>query len=302
MDKIAIIIVHYNTEADTKQTLESLAKIDTTGFLVQTYVVDNASKDIFVLPKHLKNTQVIRSDTNLGFTGGNNLGLQVASKTFNPEFFLLLNSDTLVDKDFLGQLYRQLKAQPEIGAIAPKTYFAPGCEFHRHSYQEEDLGKVIWFFGGIIDYSNLSCFHLGVDEVDRGQFTHQSDFHFLSGCCLLVRREVLSVSGVFDDRYFLYYEDADLSLRIKKAGFLLALCPTAIIWHKNGGSTSGSGSSLQHFYLTRNRLLFFFTHGNWWIKLRTLKLAWHFWRHGSPVEKKAARNFFLRHFGKQLIV
>ena len=109
MDKIAVIIVHYNTNEDTKETLESLAKIDTSGLLVRTFVVDNASKQPLVLPKQLKNVQLIRSDTNLGFTGGNNLGLAVASKSFNPEFFLLLNSDTLVKADFLQLLYRELK-------------------------------------------------------------------------------------------------------------------------------------------------------------------------------------------------
>lgn len=302
MDKIAIIIVHYNTNEDTKETLESLAKIDTSGLLVRTFVVDNASKQPLVLSKQLKNVQLIRSDTNLGFTGGNNLGLAVASKSFNPEFFLLLNSDTLVKADFLQLLYRELKRHPQMGMVAPKIYFAPGCEFHRSSYQEKHRGQVIWFMGGIIDEANLSCFHLGVDEVDRGQFTKSPDSHFLSGCCVLVRREALAVSGTFDDRYFLYFEDADLSRRMRACGFTFAVCPQAVIWHKNGGSTLGSGSDLQTFYLTRNRLLFFFLHGNWWLKLRVLKLAYRLYRYGSRVEKKAAINFFLCRFGKQLIV
>ena len=302
MDKIAIIIVSYNTDEDTKACLESLNEIEHQNFDYQVIVVDNASKDNFVLPKKIKNTELIRSDTNLGFTGGNNLGFRYANQHYNPDYFLLLNSDTLVAPNFLEKLYQCLKDNPKLGCTSPKIYFAPGKEFHQGSYSKNDLGKVLWFAGGIIDWRNLQTFHLGVDEVDRGQFDHDLDFDYASGCCLLVRREALAASGIFDDNYFLYYEDTDLSLRLKVNNWQLGFCPASVIWHKNGGSTQGSGSALQNFYLTRNRLLFFSRYGSLATKLRVYRLAWKFFRHGNQAEKKAARNFFLKKFGKEIVV
>ncbi|MDO5561213.1 MAG: glycosyltransferase family 2 protein [bacterium] len=302
MDKIAIIIVHYNTDEETKACLESLNEIKHENFDYRVILVDNASKDNFVLPKKIKNTELIRSDTNLGFTGGNNLGFRYANQHYNPDYFLLLNSDTLVAADFLEKLYQCLQENPKLGLVSPKIYFAAGDEFHRESYSKNNLGKVIWFAGGVIDWDNLQTFHLGVDEVDRGQFETISTFDYASGCCLLVRREALAASGIFDDDYFLYYEDTDLSLRLRANNWQLGFCPSAVIWHKNGGSTQGSGSPLQNFYLTRNRLLFFSRYGRGLTKLRAYRLARRLYFHGDQVEKKAARNFFLKRFGKEVVV
>jgi len=305
MDKIAIIIVHYNTDADTRETLASLDKLRTMGLEVRIFVVDNASKEPFALKKDTKPawpTQVVRSDTNLGFTGGNNLGFEAASKEFDPDYFLLLNSDTLVDPNFLQYLYQRLADHSDWGVAVPKIYFAPGCEFHRDSYKKDERGRVIWYAGGSIDWDNLLTLHLGVDEVDRGQFATAGPVDFATGCCWLVRREVLASCGVFDDRYFLYYEDADLSRRVIKNGFQVGFAPEAIIWHKNGGSTAGSGSDLQTFYQTRNRLQFFFVHGNWLVRQRVVRLAWRLWCHGTRVEKLAARNFLTQKLGKQVAI
>lgn len=302
MDKIAVIIVHYDTDEDTKACLESLSVIDTDDFEFQTIVVDNASKEHFVLPRKYKNVEVIRSDTNLGFTGGNNLGFRYASQHYNPDFFLLLNSDTLVKPDFLVQLHRCLQNQPSYGLVSPKIYFAPGCEFHLASYQKSVYGQIIWFAGGVIDWRNLQTFHLGVDELDRGQFDDLTTCDYVSGCCILVRREALAVSGIFDDDFFLYYEDTDLSLRIREANWQLGFCPAAIVWHKNGGSSQGSGSPLQNFYLTRNRLLFFSRHGRFRVRLRAWRLAFQLLRHGQSVERKAAWRFLLHQFGKEVVV
>ena len=279
-----------------------MALIEAAGFEWQVLVVDNASKQPFVLPKGYKNVQVIRSDTNLGFSGGNNLGMATASREFNPDYFLLLNPDTLVQPDFLVKLYQGLKQHPDWGVTVPKIYFAPGCEFYLDNYKKADRGKVIWYAGGTLDWDNLLAEHIGVDELDRGQFDREQVTDFATGCCVLARREVLATTGVFDERYFLYFEDADLSWRIRRAGFELGYIPEAVVWHKNGSATQGSGSDLQTFYLTRNRLLFFATHGNWLVKQRVYRLAWRLWRHGSRVEKLAAGNFVRRKFGKQLAI
>jgi GT2 family glycosyltransferase len=303
MDKIATIIVHYNTEVDTKETLDSLSLIETEGIEHQVFLVDNASREPLALSKNRKGVNLIRSDTNLGFTGGNNLGFAAASKTFNPDYFLLLNSDTTVKPDFLLRLYERIKVNPDLGLVSPKIYFYPHCEFHRNDYKKSELGKVLWYAGGVIDWRNLQAFHAGVDELDRGQFdSGNAPMDYATGCCFLVRREVLATTGVFDDQYFLYLEDVDLSYRIKRAGFRLEMEPQAVIWHKNGGSTQGSGSDLQTYYQTRNRLLFFMTYGKWQVQQRVWRLAWRLWRHGSRVEKLAAKDFFTRTFGKRVAI
>jgi len=148
----------------------------------------------------------------------------------------------------------------------------------------------------------LLTVHIGVDEVDRGQFSLERTVDFASGCCMLIRREVLASAGVFDERYFLYYEDVDLCRRLSTRGFQIGWVPEAVIWHKNGGSSDGSGSELQTFYQTRNRLQFFMTYGGWREKIRTVRLAWRLWRHGSRVEKLAAQRFATQKLGKQVAI
>ncbi|MBQ6438399.1 glycosyltransferase family 2 protein [bacterium] len=238
----------------------------------------------------------------MGFTGGNNLGFAVASREFNPDYFLLLNADTLVQPDFLAHLLASLHAHPDWGLASPKIYFAPGCEFHRTDYPADQRGHVIWFAGGSIDWDNLLTCHRGVDEIDRGQFEHETELDFATGCCFLIRREVLATTGVFDDQYFLYYEDTDLSARLKTHGFKLGFVPSSIVWHKNGGATNGSGSDLQTFYQTRNRLHFFATYGNWRVRQRVVRLAWRLLRHGSKIEQLAAKHWFLHRLGKQIAI
>jgi GT2 family glycosyltransferase len=303
MDKIATIIVHYNTPDDTNNALASLAKIRATQLDHQIYVIDNGSKEVYQPDQTYPNVHLFRSDTNLGFTGGNNLGFSRAKKDFNPDYYLLLNSDTLVKPDFLRHLLTYLDDHPKVGLVSPMIYFAPGYEYHQHSYTKSQLGKVIWFAGGVIDWPHLSAFHQGVDEVDRQQFSlYPSQPAFLSGCCWLMRREVYEVLGGFDERYFLYFEDTDFSLRVKKAGFQLGFCPASQIWHVNGGSGGGAGSDLQRYYQTRNRFIFYWTHGHLRARLTTLRLALQYLLGADRTLKIAAQHFFTHHSGKQVYI
>ncbi|MCL2110340.1 glycosyltransferase family 2 protein [Microgenomates group bacterium] len=305
MDKIATIIVHYNTPEDTNNALESLSKIRTSGFKHQVYLVDNGSVEVFVPQKKYPelNLVVIRSDTNLGFTGGNNLGFARAREDFSPDFYFLLNSDTLIDRDCLCHLHKHARKNPSTGLISPLIYFAAGKEFHHESYTKKQLGTVVWYAGGTIDWANLSGFHQGVNEVDRGQFMIEKtkELDFATACAVLMRREIYELTGGFDDKFFLYYEDIDLSVRTKRAGYTINFCPEARIWHVNGGSGGGSGSQLQNYYLTRNRLLFFWRHGRKKIKITTLRLAMKYLFNGqNKVTQTAARHFFWGNFGKQV--
>lgn len=304
MDHISIIIVHYNSDKDTKECLYSLENIKTNGYRVSVVVVDNGSKKQFVLPKSLRNKrlEVIRSEANLGFTGGNNLGIWYARKNYNSDYFLLLNNDTYVKPDFLNELYDSLQKNEKKGLICPKIYFAKGFEFHKRSYARKSLGKIFWYAGGSIDWLNLRAFHRGVDEIDRGHFDKQDKSEFATGCCMLIPREIVETVGLLDKRYFLYLEDVDYSFRVKRAGYPILFCPQSIIWHKNAGSTGGAGSAVAQYYQTRNRLYFIFKNAPWRSKLTALGLAFRKLTTGSALEKQAVTDLLLARMGKQPIL
>ncbi len=190
---------------------------------------------------------------------------------------------------------------PEHGVVCPKIYFYPGDEYH-DSYSRSDRGNVLWYAGGSIDWTSLSAFHRGVDEIDRGHFDALQTTDFATGCCMLIKREALEKVGMFDKRYFLYFEDVDLSARIKDAGYTLGFCSSSHIWHKNAKSSGGSGSQIHNYYIARNRLLFSFQHGSLRNKLLALRVWVTYILSASSLEQQAAIDFALRRFGKQPVV
>ena len=301
MHHISIIIVHYNSDEITEECLKSLADIKSKGFSYNIVVVDNASREPFVLPKAISNKkfEVLRSESNLGFTGGNNLGIYTAIEKYNSDFILLLNNDTVVDSSFLFHLHDHLQNNDDAGLVCPKIYFYPRSEYHLSSYKREDLGKVIWYGGGSIDWQHLVAFHRGVDEIDRGQFDTQKTSDFATGCCVLIRREVLEKTGTLDKKYFLYLEDVDLSLKAIKRGYEIHFCPKSVVWHKNAGSSGGSGSYVHQYYQTRNRLLLAFRYGSARVHAIALKLALYYLRTGNEWERRAVKDLFSGRLGKQ---
>lgn len=300
MKKISVVMINYNRQEITVDCLNSLMKIKTDGFHLSTTVVDNYPENRIQIDenKYKKiNLKIILSPVNSGFAGGMNIGIGEALKN-KSDYVLIHNNDTIVKDDFLKKLFDFAEENEKAGIIAPKIYFAKGYEFHKDRYKDSDLGKVIWYAGGKMDWNNVIGYHIGVDEVDNGQFNETQETESASGCCMLVKREVFENVGVFDEKYFLYYEDADLCIRAKKAGYKIFFLPSSIIWHKNAGSTGGSGSKLQDYYITRNRLLF----GNSYASLRSrialnregISLALH----GREWQKMGAKDFYLRKFGK----
>jgi len=298
---ISIILIHFNQPNLTNQALESLTKITKKGFKAKVIVVDNASSERYRLPPNLRRSwfEVIRSQSNLGFTGGNNLGLHYAIEKYNSDFIFLLNNDTVIDKDCLINLLDHAHQYPNHGLISAKIYFYPGCEYHKASYGSQDRGRVLWYAGGSLDWDHLAFFHRGVDELDRGQFDHQIESDFATGCAILIKREILEKVGTFDKDYFLYNEDLDLSLRVKKAGYGIGFCALAKVWHKNAGSAGGAGSMTADYYLTRNRYILIMKHGrlkDWWVGLRLMVGDL---RSGNQYKIRAVWHFLGGQFGKQ---
>ncbi len=299
MKKIAVITVNFNSDTETHACLASLDKTHHRDFETTIIVVDNGSATPFVLTKHEKEKGIIllRSEKNVGFTGGNNLGIHYALQQ-EFDYLLLINNDTIVDPDCIAQLLLVAESDPAIGLVAPKIYFAKGHEYHKERYEKNELGKVIWYAGGEIDWKNVMSKHIGVDEVDAGQYDTQREINFVSGCCMFFKREVLEKIKGFDDHYFLYYEDADITLRTKQAGYKVVYAPKAILWHLNSASSDGSGSALHDYFLTRNRMLLGMKYADIRLKLALMKESIRLFITGRTWQKKGIKDFYLHKLGR----
>lgn len=295
MKKIGIVTVNYNSEKETKDLLTSLERIDKKNLDIKIYIVDNASKKPFKIVHD--NIEVIRSDENTGFAGGYNIGIRKALSE-GHEYVLIINNDTKVYSDMIIRLVTCIEKYPDAGAVVPKIYFAKGHEYHKSKYKASELGKVIWYAGGYTDWKNVKSIHRGVDEVDRGQYEKQEPVEFATGCCILFKREVLEKAGLFDERYFLYYEDADLSERIKRAGYKIYYDPHACLIHVNAASSGGPGNTLHDYFLTRNQMLFGMTYAPLRTKFALVRQAIRLLLTGRKFQKRGIRDYFARSLGK----
>lgn len=296
--KVYVIILNWNGKKDTQVCLASLAKIEKQLVDFRVIVVDNGSADdsVVSIRKKYPMVTVIPTGKNLGFTGGNNVGITYA-RQHQADFVWLLNNDTFVDSHVLDSL--RAFRDPKVGICGSKIYFAPGHEFHAGRYTESERGKVFWYAGGLVDWNNMYASHRGVDEVDHGQYDTQEPTPFVTGCSMMIKRSVFDRIGMLDDRYYLYLEDLDFCLRAKKAGFSLRYVPSSILWHVNAGSSSRPGNPLQQYYQTRNRLLLGFRYATLRTKIALLREAIRFLFAGSAVCKKAVIDWLLGRFGNR---
>lgn len=297
--KIYVVILNYKGDEDTLELLNSLKKVNKEGINLHTLVIDNyPAKPIDVNESDFQDIglKVIINSKNLGFAGGSNVGIKHALGD-GADAVLMLNNDVLVDPDFLKNLVGEMSEKGD-GIYSPKIYFAKGFEFHKKKYKKEEQGHVIWYAGGMIDWKNIYGSHRGVDEVDHGQFDSNIETEFATGCCFLITRKVIEKTGMFDEKYFLYYEDMDLSLRARSKGFKIYYTPNSFIWHKNAGSVGGSGSEMQDYFITRNRLLFGNKYAPIRAKIAIMKEGLKLMRSGRAMQRQGAKDFFIGRFGK----
>ncbi len=299
MTKIFIIILNWNQPKLTIECVESLQKLKISkDWDVRAVIVDNGSQDDSV--SQFRNhrtkkihTEVMETRSNLGFAGGNNVGMKYAQDK-NVDYVMILNNDTIVDSNLLQDLMKRMEDK-RVGIASPKIYFAKGYEFHKEKYKKNQTGKVIWYAGGKIDWQNVIGTHSGVDQVDKGQFAKTREIDLATGACIFISRRVFENVGFFDEKYFLYLEDMDFCVRAKKAGFKIVFSPKAILWHKNAVSSGGSGSKVQDYYITRNRLLFAFKYAKPRTKIAVLKqsILWA----GDDIKRRALVDFLTLNFG-----
>lgn len=298
MRKIFVVVLNWNGKEDTFACLESVENLETESLELETIVTDNGSTDGSPeqIEKKYKNVKVLRNRENLGFAGGNNVGIRFAFEN-GADYILILNNDIIVDKNLLVQLIKVMEEQKSVGVLSPKIHFAPGFEFHKERYQKEDLGKVIWYAGGELDWANVYGKNRGVDEIDRGQYDKICETDFFTGAGCLFRREALLKAGLFDEKYFMYLEDADLSQRMKRKGWRVLYAPTAHLWHKVAQS-SGIGSELNDYFTTRNRLIFGLRYASLRTKIALMRESLCLLREGRKWQKIGARDFYLKRFEK----
>ena len=233
---ISVITINYNGLKDTCALIESIPFNDE----IEVIVVDNASvkDDASEIEKKYPNVKVLRSDKNLGFAGGNNLGI----KSAKGKYVFLVNNDTIF-KDFsILSLINRLESSPTIGIVCPKIRFAWGSNPIQYAGYTS-LSKIT--------IRNLA---IGYGEEDKGQYNTPHPTPYAHGAAMLIKREAIEKVGLMPECYFLYYEELDWSMMFTKAGYQIWYEPSCTIYHKESQST-GQNSPLRTYYITRNRLL-----------------------------------------------
>lgn len=289
--KIALVTVNFGGAKDTLELLESVKKLDVGGFDFRIVVVDATPGDwigdyIKEKPSNLKLLQV---GENKGFAGNYNVGMRYAA-SWGADYILIINNDTIIgDKSLVKKLVKVFE-NPEVAVVSPKIYFAPGYEFHKSRYKKENEGKVIWYGGGSFDWGNVRSIHRGIDVVNIGQFDKTEKTGFVSGACLMIKREILEKVGYFDESLFAYFEDNDWQQRILQSGEKLFYRGDTFIYHKVS-RTSGIGSPQTDYLLTRNRLYFTFKYAPVRTKFAVMREAFRQLFVGRPAQKTAILDF-----------
>lgn len=297
LPKVISIVLTWNS-ADFIE--ECLLSLQNSSFKTEILVIDNDSSDNTreLIAKKFPGIELINSGANLGYAGGNNLGIKhVLPK--KPDYIFILNPDAQVETSSIERMVDRMETNQRLAAVSPMIYY--------HNT------KKILFAGSYINWRTGEAPHIGLDELDSGQYDNVTATERVNGCAMLLRTETLKSVGLMDERYFLYYEELDLSVRMKAAGFEMGIVPKAKVWHLKSLSTGGYFSPLSQYYQTRNRLLFMHKFRPHYkaFRLESYLLAsrrvWTTFRRASPrqavvligVLRKAYRDFSKQKFGKQ---
>lgn len=236
---VSIVTVNYNTTAVTCELLHSISHNSYRN--VEVIVVDNASAEdptdalLAVYPA----VKVIRSATNKGFAGGNNLGLVAATGSY----LFLVNNDTEFTDGLIEGLLEVFYHHPDAGMVSPKFHYF----FHKGTIEYAGYQSVDVFTGR---NSMIGC-----KEPDQGQYDQISSTHYAHGGGMMTTAAVLKDVGLMPEVYFLYYEEFDWCEQFKRKGYKIYYQYKSLIYHKESMST-GKNSPLKTYYLTRNRILF----------------------------------------------
>jgi GT2 family glycosyltransferase len=239
---VLVVILNWNGEDDTIEAIQSVQALDYPRF--QILVVDNGSRpeSLAAIRAAYPEVECVETGENLGYAGGNNVGFRIALDR-QCDYCLVLNNDLTVDRGMLTQLIECAQAQPDLAVLGPRVY-------------RYDAPDRLFYPGWAIDWKRW-LFHTVPQTENPEEPT--LEVAYVQGCALLVRSKFLADCGLFDERFHLYCEDADLSVRAQRAGWRTVEVMGARAWHKGYGS-SGKNSPLKTYYGLRNRLLFIDKH------------------------------------------
>ncbi|MEM7106860.1 MAG: glycosyltransferase family 2 protein [Bacteroidota bacterium] len=236
---IAIVILNYNQIEVTCEFIDSCKNLDYKNYRI--VLVDNASENdpSELIKVKYPEVQLIRNAKNLGFTGGNNVGIN----SIKADYYFIVNNDTEVTPSVLKELLLPFQEDESLGMVSPKIRY----------FEKPD---VIQYAG----YSKINPFTgrnqaLGGKEFDRGQHDRPGYTNYAHGAAMLVKAELINKIGAFADIFFIYYEELDWSARAVRAGYKIYYQPTAVIFHKES-ITMGKESAMKAYYHNRNRVLF----------------------------------------------
>lgn len=269
MKNIYIVLVNYNGKKYIKECLDSIGR--QTYKDIKIIVVDNASSDgsLQVLEAY-KDLVLLRRHRNEGFARGCNIGIKYALKA-GAEYVMLLNIDTKIDDDLVYKLYN---------AAGPNTVTAPQIFY-------DGSTTKIWYSGGDMDFqlgSHIQYHDKRLEHSIPPKPNHP--IRFVTGCCMLVHRNIWKKVGLLDEKYFMYFDDDDLSLRFLKKKVKMLYVPSAKMWHKVGGCFKGTENSLTTYYFVRNRLYFTKKHADV-MQTNAIKLSWKILQQSIFMEKKS---------------
>jgi len=241
MSLISIITVNYNQPAVTIEFLKSvkqfagISKVEV--ILVDNAPAENRAEDFVAAYPGLI---YLSSSKNLGYAGGNNLGI----KSAKGDYLLLLNNDTEITEGFLASLVKEMEQHPEIGLLSPLIKY----------YDNKNIIQYAGFTQ--MNYLTARNAGIGAMEADKGQYNNDSrETGFCHGAAVMCRRTDLEKAGLMDERYFLYYEELDWCEKFKRTGKKIWFTGKAVIYHKESISV-GKASPIKAFFMTRNRMLY----------------------------------------------
>ncbi|MFA5374701.1 MAG: glycosyltransferase family 2 protein [Dehalococcoidia bacterium] len=257
--KVSIIILNWNRLEDTIECLESLKKIMYPNYDV--ILIDNGSSgnDAEVLKSKFGNDLfLIANDKNYGFSGGTDIGIKYSLENSQPDYILSLNNDTIVEPKFLNRLVEAAESDKSVGIAGPKVYY----------YDNPD--RILSLGLRIVMGIGLS-YSIGKGKIDSDRISQHYDVDYVD-TCLLIKTEVISKIGLFDESYFCFWEDADYCIRARKAGYKTVCVHEAKIWHKKRVkkttidklSEGMNVSESVQYYNTRNSFIFMRKHATKW--------------------------------------
>jgi len=274
LPKVAVIILNWNQKEMTLACLDSLFQISYPAFEV--FLVDNASADdsVEAIGKAFPQVILLRNRENLGVAGGRNRGLKQVLRG-DADYLLLLDNDTIVDRDFLSEMVLVGQRDPTVGILTGKILF--------HSAPD-----TIWCAGGTLNLYRCDFRLIGHGEVDRGQYNDVREVDHVTGCCFMIKRSVIEDIGLLDENFAQYFgEDTDWCLRARNKQYKVVYTPDARLWHHVVKKTSVDE---RYLYLKgRNLFLFMRKHARTrhWIVfiffffIRSLKVLYRETRAGN---------------------